>query len=301
MGNISRLWPTGIAPGEPNDATQVADELDNIITNGVNENDGRITAAELELDNLTPRVTTNESNIVTNSSNIALNSARITSLEAGSTYGYAEVTGTTYNITPGSDHVLAFTNAGNVTVTIDAIGGFTNGEKFTLHAGSTPDRYVRITNSALIGPGPFNASRSLLPFEVATLTVIQDKTGSTKWDLQVSARRWGSDFNQRSLYVHNTDYEMAWHENSDNCQVAVCRVDTSTADYNLILPQLSSKRMGDTMLLELTSTYGTSSYSVRSSVGGSVIVAQSGIGTTKCIAYVSPYSSDWEVMAVETS
>ena len=170
MGEITRLHEAEIVPFAPNDATDVSNELTNIVNNGVNdnfnrqgsatayagveeisitENATRIDLTEDRLDDLDPaspdgRVSVNEDDIDTLE-------GRMDVVEGLLGMDAFEIDAATYTITTGSYNTLRVVYSGSCTITSGDADDFNVGEVFTITATDSTTRYVLLNMDSTFG------------------------------------------------------------------------------------------------------------------------------------------------------
>jgi len=171
MGSISRLYKSGIYPNQPNDATQVALELDNIIENGINDNYTRTVTNATNVNSLTSRMSTAETSI-------ADHEGRLDLLESGVT-GYVEVTTPSYTITAGSPNDVCV-SLGLAYITLDDPSTFNNGERFFIHP------YQGLVNrfSIYVYGGTHKWNGACVRNNETVIATVVDMAGTKAWSIR---------------------------------------------------------------------------------------------------------------------
>ena len=208
MGEITRLHAADIVPFAPNDATDVSNELNNIVGPGVNDNynaqtatvyDGgaedisvvhnanRVLATETRLDLLDPaspdgRVSVNEDAIDALEAADIVIEGRLDDLENRT---FAEIDVAAYTLATGDERRLRVVYSSNCTITIPNADGFDLGETFTITVEGDPSRYVHVIMADTYG----NYITNLYLTEYDSLKLICckfDSGGATKWNYQIT-------------------------------------------------------------------------------------------------------------------
>jgi hypothetical protein len=173
MGEISRLHEADIVPFKPNDATDVSNEFNNIINNGVNDNFNQGTAAVYggilpfsvvhnanrldDLDDLIgngsvpaldTRITQNETDIGELVAADVLIEGRLDDLENKT---FLEIDASSHTIATGDEQTIRVIYSGNCSIASGDADDFDLGEEFTITATDETSRYVVLNMDSSFG------------------------------------------------------------------------------------------------------------------------------------------------------